>query len=127
MKTHYTVALSTLASIAIGAAAMQGLHAQAKPKAYTVVESITLDGAAQAAYTPLIVAAIKAAGGRNFNTAGGKIVAFEGEAPKRVAINEWDSLEQAQAFYNSAAAKNLEPQREKANRRIRYYAVEATQ
>jgi hypothetical protein len=42
-----------------------------------------------------------------------------------VAINEWDSLEQAQAFYNSAAAKNLEPQREKANRRIRYYAVEA--
>ena len=46
-----------------------------------------------------------------------------------MAINEWDSLEQAQAqaFYNSAAAKNLEPQREKANRRIRYYAVEATQ
>ena len=116
-----------LAGIAIGAAAVQGLHAQTKPKAYTVVESVTLDGAAQAAYTPLIVAAIKAAGGRNFNTAGGKIVAFEGEAPKRVATNEWDSLEQAQAFYNSAAAKNLEPQREKANRRIRYYAVEATQ
>jgi len=116
-----------LAGIAIGAAAVQGLHAQAKPKTYTVVESVTLDGAAQAAYTPLIVAAIKAAGGRNFNTAGGKIVSFEGEAPKRVAINEWDSLEQAQAFYNSAAAKNLEPQREKANRRIRYYAVEATQ
>ena len=49
------------------------------------------------------------------------------KAPKRVAINEWDSLEQAQAFYNSAAAKNLEPQRERANKRIRYYAVEATQ
>ena len=126
MNRHISLGLAMLAGIAIGAAAVQGLHAQAKPKTYTVVESVTLDGAAQAAYTPLIVAAIKAAGGRNFNTAGGKIVAFEGEAPKRVAINEWDSLEQAQAFYNSAAAKNLEPQREKANRRLRYYAVEAT-
>jgi uncharacterized protein (DUF1330 family) len=127
MNTNVKIALAVIAGAAVGAAAVQGLHAQAKPKAYTVVESVTLDAAAQAAYTPLIVAAIKAAGGRNFNTAGGKIVALEGEAPKRVAINEWDSLEQAQAFYNSAAAKNLEPQREKANRRIRYYAVEATQ
>jgi uncharacterized protein (DUF1330 family) len=127
MNKYIAVALALLAGIGIGAMTVQGLHAQAKPKAYTVVESVTLDGAAQAAYTPLIVAAIKAAGGRNFNTAGGKIVAFEGEAPKRVAINEWDSLEQAQAFYNSAAAKNLEPQRERANKRIRYYAVEATQ
>src|SRR5262245_1047023 len=127
MNTNIKIALAVIAGAALGAAAVQGLHAQAKPKAYTVVESVTLDPAAQAAYTPLIIAAIKAAGGRHFNTAGGKIVALEGEAPKRVAINEWDSLEQAQAFYNSAAAKNLEPQREKANRRIRYYAVEATQ
>jgi uncharacterized protein (DUF1330 family) len=125
MKTHYTVAFAMLAGFGLGAVAVQGLHAQAKPKAYTIVESVTLDAAAQAAYTPLIVAAIKAAGGRNFNTAGGKTITFVGESPKRVAINEWDSLEQAQAFYNSAAAKNLEPQREKANRRIRYYAVEA--
>jgi uncharacterized protein (DUF1330 family) len=125
MNRNIPLGLAMLTGIAIGAAAVQGLHAQAKPKAYTIVESVTLDPAAQAAYTPLIVAAIKAAGGRNFNTAGGKIVAFDGEAPKRVAINEWDSLEQAQAFYNSASAKNLEAQREKANRRTRYYAVEA--
>ncbi len=30
MKTRYTVALTLLAGIAIGAAAVQGLHAQAK-------------------------------------------------------------------------------------------------
>ena len=125
MKIQYSFPLAVLAGIGIGAVAVQTLHAQAKPKAYTISELEMLDAAANTAFVPLVQAAQKAAGGRAFRTGGGKIVAMEGEAPKRVAITEWDSLEQAQAFYNSAAAKNLEPQREKANRRIRYYAVEA--
>jgi uncharacterized protein (DUF1330 family) len=54
-----------------------------------------------------------------------KIIAFEGEPPKRVAITEWDSLEQAEAFVNSAAYKSLAPERAKAAK-IREYAVEAT-
>src|SRR5260370_42655092 len=37
-KTSYTVALSVLAGAALGAAAIQGLHAQAKPPAYAVAE-----------------------------------------------------------------------------------------
>ena len=57
---------------------------------HTVSEIETLDAAAQQAYVPQIPAAIKAAGGRTFNTAGGRIAAIVGEAPKRVAINEWD-------------------------------------
>jgi heme-degrading monooxygenase HmoA len=42
-----------------------------------------------------------------------------------VAITEWDSLEQAQAWFNSAARKDLMPQRGKAEKVIRSYAVEA--
>jgi len=38
MKTQYTVALSMLAGIGLGAVAVQGLHAQAKPPAYLVIE-----------------------------------------------------------------------------------------
>ena len=38
MKTRYTVALSMLAGIGLGAVAVQGLHAQAKPPAYLVIE-----------------------------------------------------------------------------------------
>jgi uncharacterized protein (DUF1330 family) len=125
MNTRFKIALAVVAGAALGAAAVQGLHAQAKPKAYRVVEAEVLDAAAVAAYNALIQAEIRAAGGRNFNTAGGKIVAFEGEPPKRVAITEWDSLEQVQAFVNSAAYKNLAPQRDKAAK-IREYAVEAT-
>jgi uncharacterized protein (DUF1330 family) len=125
MKTHCTVVLSMIAGAALGAAAIQGLHAQAKPKAYTVSELETLDAAANAAFVPLVQAAQKAAGGHNLNTGGGKIVALEGAAPKRVAITEWDSLEQAEAFYKSKAWNDLAPQRDKALKTIRRYAVEA--
>ena len=126
MNTNFKIAVAVVAGAALGAAAMQGLHAQAKLKAYSVTEAEVLDPAALAVYTPLIQAAIKGAGGRTFNTAGGRTIAFTGEAPRRVGIIEWDSLEQAQAFVNSAAFSNLAPQRNKAEKYIRQYAVEAT-
>ena len=39
MKTRYTVALAMLAGVGIGGAAIQGLHAQAKPVAYVITET----------------------------------------------------------------------------------------
>jgi uncharacterized protein (DUF1330 family) len=126
MNSKLKTAMAVVAGAALGAAAMQGLHAQAKLKAYTVAELETLDAGAQATYVPAVLAAQKAAGGHAFNTGGGKMVAMEGAPPPmRVAITEWDSLEQAQAFYNSAAWKNLAPQRDKATKTIRRYTVEA--
>jgi uncharacterized protein (DUF1330 family) len=126
MNTNLKIALAVVAGAALGAAGIQTLHAQAKPKAYSMTETESLDAAAQAVYTPLVQAAQKAAGGRNLRTAGGRVVALEGAAaPKRVAITEWDSLEQAQAFYNSKAFKDLDPQRNKAVKTIRRYIVEA--
>jgi uncharacterized protein (DUF1330 family) len=126
MKTRYTVVLSMIAGAALGGTAIQGLHAQAKPKTYVITEMETLDAAAQAAFTPLATAALTAAGGRSLGTGGGKITAMEGAAPpKRVVLNEWDSVEQAQAYYKSKAWTDLAPQREKAIKVIRRYAVEA--
>jgi uncharacterized protein (DUF1330 family) len=125
MITKLKIALAVIAGAGLGAAAMQGLHAQAKPKVYYVVEIEVLDATANAAYTPVVRAAQTAAGGRPFRTAGGKVVAFDGAPPKSVAISEWDSQEQVQAYRNSAAFKNLAPQRDKAIKIIRSYAVEA--
>ena len=124
MNTKFKFALAVVAGAALGAAAVQGLHAQAKPKAYLVSESEILDAAAAAAYSPAVQAAQRAAGGRSFRTTG-KIVANVGTAPQRVGISEWDSLEQAQAWFNSSARKDLEPQRNKAIKIIRQYVVEA--
>jgi uncharacterized protein (DUF1330 family) len=126
MNRSMTLGIAMLAGAAVGAAAVQGLHAQAKPKAYLVTEIEVLDVAAADAYGALVRPTQTAAGGRVFRTAGGKVVLFEGAAPpKRVALTEWDSLEQAQAWFNSAARKDLMPQRDKAEKVIRSYAVEA--
>lgn len=124
MNTRYTVALAMLAGIAVGAVAVQSLHAQSKPRAYTVAEIEVVDAAALAAYSPTIVAEIGFAGGLPVNNPGGKIVGLIGEAPKRLAINQWASLDKAQAFYNSPEWKKLAPQRDKALKITRLYAVE---
>jgi uncharacterized protein (DUF1330 family) len=126
MKTRYTVVLSMIAGAAVGAAAIQGLHAQAKPKAYTVSELETIDAQAQQAYLPAARKAIEAAHGRALRTAAGKVVHIEGAAaPKNAAIVEWDSLDEAVAFYKSKAWTDLAPQRDKTQKTIRRYAVEA--
>jgi uncharacterized protein (DUF1330 family) len=127
MNSKSTIVLAAIAGAALGAAAVQGLHAQTKPKAYSITETELLDAAAAATSSPLVRAAQNAAGGaRNFRTTGGKVVGLEGAAPQRVAITEWDSLDQAVAFYKSKAYQDLAPQRDKAVKTIRRYVVEAT-
>src|SRR5271168_2521978 len=108
MNAKYKMTLAVLAGAALGAAAVQGLHAQAKPKSYSIGETVILDDAARAAFVAAVRPAPMAAGGHPFNTGGGKIVAMDGAAPHRsVAITESDSLAQAQAFYASAAWTSL--------------------
>jgi uncharacterized protein (DUF1330 family) len=124
MKT-YTMAL--LAGVAIGAIALQGLHAQgAKLKAYSISEAEILDPSFQTAYLPAARKAIEAAHGRALRTAAGRVVQIEGgQPPKSAGIVEWDSLDDAVAFYKSKAWTDLAPQRDKAVKVIRRYVVEA--
>ena len=126
MKTRFTVALAMFAGIGLGALAVQGLHAQgAKPKAYSVGEIEILDSSAQAAYLPAARKALEAAHGRAFRTTAGRVVQLDGgPAPKAVAIVEWDSLDDAVAFYKSKAWADLTPERDKAIKVTRRYAVE---
>jgi uncharacterized protein (DUF1330 family) len=124
MKINYTAALSMFAGVALGGAAIHGLHAQAKPKAYIVTESEIIDAAAASAYGPRNQAAQQAAGGRSFRTTG-KITAVVGTAPQRVGLSEWDNAEQAQAWTTSQARKDLNAERDKAIKIIRQYIVEA--
>jgi uncharacterized protein (DUF1330 family) len=121
---NYVLAL--LAGVAIGATALQGLHAQgAKLKAYAVSELEILDPSAQAAYLPAARKAIEAAHGRALRTAAGRVVQIEGgPAPKNAAIVEWDSLDDAVAFYKSKAWTDLAPERNKSTKVIRRYVVE---
>jgi uncharacterized protein (DUF1330 family) len=113
MKVRYTVAFAMFASFGLGAAAVQGLHAQAKPPVYSVAEIDILDQAAYSTYVPKAQAAIKEAGGRIL-VSSGTVTTIEGDPPKsRVVIQRWDSLEKYQAYRNSAAFKDLLPLRKK--------------
>jgi len=124
MRMYLTVAASMAVGIVVGGVAVHGLHAQGK-KAYTVTENQVLDAKLAAEFAGRVASAQAAAGGRNFNTGGGKIVAMEGgAAPERVAITEWESLEKAEAFFKSKTWADMTPDRNKAIKTIRRYAVE---
>jgi uncharacterized protein (DUF1330 family) len=104
MNRTITVGLSMLAGAAIGAAAIQTLHAQAKPPAYVITEITIKD---QDEYTkeflPPVTKAIQDGGGK-FIARGGKTATFQGAMPApRVVVIQFESLEKAQAWNDSAA------------------------
>jgi uncharacterized protein (DUF1330 family) len=105
MKSDFTVSLAILAGVGIGAVAVQSLHAQSKPPVYFVGETeISNPDAYAKEYLPLVMADIKANGGRC--VAAGRATPFEGEPPKtRIVVIAFDSLEEIQAWRNSEKFK----------------------
>lgn len=107
MKFVTGIGLGILGGIAIGAAMVQGLHAQATPPVYYVTEIDLSDPEAYASeYLPKAQELIKAAGGQYVASGGpgspGKVTGFEGEAPRsRLVILKWDSLDKIQAWRSS--------------------------
>jgi len=124
MNTKFKIVIAAVAGAALGATAIQGLHAQAKLKAYSIGE-IEATGEPPPDYLPAIRKEIEAAHGRALRTTYGRVVSIEGAAPpKNVALVEWDSVDDAVAFYKSKAWTDWAPQREKAQKTIRRYVVE---
>ena len=124
MKTHYTVALSLLAGLAVGAAAIQVLHAQAKPAAYVVAEIDVINAAPyDKDYVPPAAKANTDGGGK-YIVRGGETTSFYGDPPKsRIAIMLFESMDKAKAAFDSPAFKAAKAIGDKyANFRV--YAVE---
>jgi uncharacterized protein (DUF1330 family) len=134
MKTRYTVALSMVAGAALGGAAIQGLHAQAKPPVYYVAEiDVTNPDAYAKEYAPKAQALIKAAGGKilavgGAAAAGGaKVTGFDGEPPKRALIQVWDSMDKIQAWRNNPEYKALRKDVGDKYAKFRSYTIEGVQ
>ena len=108
MNTRYAVALSLLAGATLGAAAIQGLHAQATPPVYVIAEiDVSNVDAYTKEYAPKAQALIKSMGGR-FLAAGQKVTSLQGEPPKtRVVVQVWPSMEKVQAWYQSEELKEV--------------------
>lgn len=112
MRTHYLMAFSMATGVALGAAAVQGLHAQARPLAYVVGEiNITDPEGFKNEFGPVARKALAEAPGYRALVLGGKVVPIQGDAPNaRVIINVFDNLDAAVGAYNSPdfkAAKKI--------------------
>jgi uncharacterized protein (DUF1330 family) len=108
MRTHFTVALSMLTGIGIGAVAVQGLHAQSKTLVYLINEIDVTDPEKYGAeFTAKAQASVRGSGARflligGAGGAGAKpIHAVEGTPPKRVAIQVWESVDAMKKWYDS--------------------------
>lgn len=106
MKRLLTLGIAMLAGVAIGAVAVRGLHAQAKPPVYYVAEiTVTNPEAYAKEFASKVQPIIKAHGGR-FVAIGGsggagaaaKATAIDGDPPQRVIVQVWDSMDKIQAW-----------------------------
>lgn len=124
MRIQYTVALSMLAGIALGAVAVQGLHAQSTLAAFSVSEIEITDQAGYAPISAILQTENKKADAKTLVRAG-RIEVVEGTAPKRVVMNQWKSMDDAKKFYSSPVVKKAFEDRKKFTTGSRIFIVEA--
>ena len=105
MKTRTSVALAVIAGFGLGAVSIHGLHAQAKPPVFVVVEiDVANMDAYMKEYAPQAQALVKKFGARQL-AASANVTALSGKAPSRVAVQQWESLEKVKAWFGSKEYK----------------------
>jgi uncharacterized protein (DUF1330 family) len=110
MNIRYTIPLTLLTGVALGAAAIQGLHAQAKPPAYVIIDinDVTDPEGFKAVTTSAAASPARAA------ALGGRYVirtettsALDGTPPKRFVVLAFDTKEKAQGWADAADVKEI--------------------
>jgi uncharacterized protein (DUF1330 family) len=106
MKTKYAIA-GMVVGFGLGAAALQGLHAQTKPPALVIVEVAVSDPEAYAKeFLPPVTKTVKDTGGK-FLAVGGKTASLTGTPPAgRVVVVQWPSMDQLESWWNAPATKD---------------------
>jgi uncharacterized protein (DUF1330 family) len=107
MQTRYMLAVAVVAGAAVGGSVIQGLHAQATPPAYAIVDiSNITDPEGFKTLIPKAGPAAAAFGGK-FIVRTDKITATDGTPPNRFVIIAFDNLEKAKAWDASEAQKEV--------------------
>ena len=123
MKTRYTVAVALLAGIGLGAVAVKGLHAQAKPPAYIIAEVQVTDADTWKQYVAALPGTLAPYKTRTLTRA--NPVALDNSVPPAgsLVIIAFNNMDDVKAFWNSPAYQAIIPLREKSAK-TRVYAVE---
>ena len=124
MDLRVRLGLAMLVGFGLGAAVVEGLHAQTKPPAYVISEiDVTNADAYTKEYVPLANKALADSGQKRL-ASGGRTVALAGTPPaSRIVVSVFESIEKAEAAYTSPAyleARKIGDQ----YGRLRIFAVE---
>jgi uncharacterized protein (DUF1330 family) len=125
MNRSLTLGVGILVGAALGAAAVNELHAQGNtPGAYAILDiNEILDPDALPKVIAKAVPSAKA-GGARYLAATEKITALSGVPPKRIVILAFDSIDQAKSWYNSPAQQEVNAMDDKAVKH-RLYIVDS--
>ena len=108
MKTKLKTTLALLVGAGLGAAVIEGLHAQASGPVYAVVAIRKINDAdAYKTIMPKAAPAAEAAGGK-FVIRTDKITSLDGTPPARFVLIQFENMEKAQAWHNSEAQKEVD-------------------
>lgn len=124
MTTNQKIALAVIAGAAIGVVGSEAIHAQQVKAApgYVIAEVEVTDPTTFQKYADQVPGTFAPFNGR-YLARGGKTVSLEGEAPKRVVVIAFDSVEKAQAWEDSPAYGAIKPIRH-SSAKSRVFIVE---
>jgi len=130
MSARYQIGVAMFTCIALGALGTEALRGQARVPAYLIgeIDVSNPDGYAKE-YLPKAREIIKAHGGRLIASggaagSGSQVTAIDGEAPKRVVIYMYPSMEALKAWRNDPAYMEVRNAGEKYAK-YRTFAVES--
>jgi len=124
MNAHIKIGLAMLVGFSLGAGAVEGLRAQARPPAYVISEIDVTNAEAYAKeYVPLANKALADSGQKRL-VSGGRTISVSGAPPaSRIVVSVFDNLEKAQAAYTSPAYLEARKIGDKYGK-LRIFAVE---
>ena len=104
--------MAMIVGAVMGASAVSVLHAQTKPPAYLISEiTVTNPQAFGKEFAPKARASVKAHGGRIIAVGGaggagaGSITVLQGDAPRRLVIQQWPSVDAIKKWWDSPEYK----------------------
>ena len=117
MKANRKLAIAVIAGVAAGGAIMQGLHAQAKPPVYVVVDIFDVtDPEGFKAIPPLSGPETLTPFGGRYIIRTDKVTALDGTPPKRFVVIAFESVEKAKAWKASASSKEVDAIRDRTTK-----------
>ena len=98
-------ALAMVVGVGLGALAVQGLHAQAKPPVFVIFEAEVKDKAAYGPFAQIAVKEVQAQGGKFIVANATPDVLSGSQTSNAVSISQWASKEDAVRWFNSDVMK----------------------